>query len=143
MVRLKNLNTFKTKTEYHTIQIGYEFAKKLNKGDVILLNGEIGVGKTTFLNGVISFLGSKDKVLSSSFITMTIYKTKKLDLIHFDLYRLNGNIDYSMFMEYIDKGVIAVEWPYDNKFYVRFKPYVIDILFGNKNSRIIKIGKYE
>ena len=143
MAKLKILNTFKTETEEQTILKGYEFAKILKKGDLMLLNGEIGSGKTTFLNGVVTFLGSKKRVISSSFTVMSVYKTKKMDLIHFDLYRLNGNIDYFMFMEYLDKGIVAVEWPYNNKFYIRFLPYTVDISFGEKNSRIIRIGKYE
>jgi tRNA threonylcarbamoyladenosine biosynthesis protein TsaE len=143
MAKLKILNTFKTETEEQTILKGYEFAKILKKGDLILLNGEIGSGKTTFLNGVVTFLGSKKRVISSSFTVMSVYKTKKMDLIHFDLYRLNGNIDYFMFMEYLDKGIVAVEWSYNNKFYIRFLPYTVDISFGEKNSRIIRIGKYE
>ena len=143
MAKLKILNTFKTSSPTESISVAFDFAKNLKKSDVILLNGEIGSGKTTFLNGILRYFGSDETVVSSSFKILSVYKAKKFNLIHFDLYRLNGNIDYSMFMEYLYQEVVAVEWPYDNRFYIRFKPYTVDISFWGKNSRIIKIGKYE
>ena len=89
---------------------GVNFAKTLNGRDVVLLNGEMGAGKTVFAKGVAKGLGIDDEILSPTYAYMNDYYGK---LYHFDCYRLTsgaqaealGLCDYF----YAD-GVCLVEW---------------------------------
>lgn len=93
-----------------TESFGFEYAKTLKGGDVVLLKGEMGAGKTVFCKGIARGLGIKDEVLSPTYAYMNEYDGK---LYHFDCYRLKngaqaeelGLCDYF----YAD-GVCLVEW---------------------------------
>ena len=93
-----------------TEQFACEYAKTLKSGDVVILNGEMGAGKTVFAKGVARGLGIKEEVLSPTYAYMNDYGGK---LYHFDCYRLSsgaqaealGLTDYF----YAD-GVCLVEW---------------------------------
>ncbi|MBI5254662.1 tRNA (adenosine(37)-N6)-threonylcarbamoyltransferase complex ATPase subunit type 1 TsaE [Candidatus Falkowbacteria bacterium] len=85
-----------TKNAEQTIKFGEKFAKKLVGGEVVLLVGDLGSGKTTFMKGVARALGVKQIVNSPTFVIMKIYKTTpattyKLqaikNLVHIDAYR--------------------------------------------------------
>jgi tRNA threonylcarbamoyladenosine biosynthesis protein TsaE len=142
-VKYTTLNTFKTSSPDETIDVAKDFAKKLCAGDFILLNGDIGCGKTTFLRGILEYLGSKKRVISSSFVLMRIYETKSFNIVHLDLYRTSGEFNYLELLEYADdRTVVAIEWPYDVSKYIRFKPYVIDIKLLKNDERRIVIKKY-
>lgn len=93
-----------------TLALGAEFAQQLNKGDVVVIRGEMGAGKTVFCKGVAKGLGIEDEVLSPTYAYMNDYSGK---LYHFDCYRLKngaeaetlGLCDYF----YAD-GVCLIEW---------------------------------
>ncbi|MDE6613524.1 MAG: tRNA (adenosine(37)-N6)-threonylcarbamoyltransferase complex ATPase subunit type 1 TsaE [Clostridia bacterium] len=99
-----------SKSAGQTLKFGEEYAKTLNGGDVVLLNGGMGAGKTVFSKGVAKGLGIKDTVLSPTYAYMNDYGGK---LYHFDCYRLNcgeqaealGLCDYF----YAD-GICLIEW---------------------------------
>lgn len=92
------------------MKFGEEYAKTLSGGDVVLLGGEMGAGKTVFAKGVARGLGIDDEVLSPTYSYMNDYSGK---LYHFDCYRLDcgeqaealGLCDYF----YAD-GVCVIEW---------------------------------
>lgn len=143
-VRSKPLSIFESNSVKDTLNFASDFSKLLKQGDVILLLGEIGAGKTTFLNGLIKGLGSNKRVISSSFSLMAIYNTPKFELVHFDFYRIKGNYEISEIMEYVEsRKVIAIEWPYDIERYLIFLPYVIEIKIKDETKRKIKVVKYE
>ncbi|MBR6071233.1 MAG: tRNA (adenosine(37)-N6)-threonylcarbamoyltransferase complex ATPase subunit type 1 TsaE [Acholeplasmatales bacterium] len=100
-----------SKSPLETIEIGKRIGKVLNKGDVVLLDGDLSAGKTTLTKGIGEALGVK-KVINSP--TFTIVKDYKGDirLYHLDLYRLDGiNNDFDL-EEYIESdGVCVIEWP--------------------------------
>ncbi len=93
-----------------TINIGLEYAKTLKRGDIVLLKGDMGVGKTVFCKGVAKGLGVDDEILSPTYAYMNDYGGK---LYHYDCYRLKngaqaeglGLCDYF----YAD-GVCIIEW---------------------------------
>lgn len=101
---------FISKSPGDTLKFGEEYAKTLCAGDVVLLNGEMGAGKTVFAKGVAAGLGIGDEILSPTYAYMNDYYGK---LYHFDCYRLScgeqaeglGLTDYF----YAD-GVCLVEW---------------------------------
>lgn len=98
-------------------QMTFEFAKKigenLKRGDVLCLDGELGVGKTVFTKGVAAGLGIKDDVSSPTFTLIQEYYGGRLPLYHFDVYRIDGpwDMDDLGYDEYFyGEGVCLVEW---------------------------------
>ncbi|MDY0075251.1 MAG: tRNA (adenosine(37)-N6)-threonylcarbamoyltransferase complex ATPase subunit type 1 TsaE [Acholeplasmataceae bacterium] len=107
----------KTYSESETEALGYELGLLLKDEPkvVILLDGDLGSGKTTLTKGIARAIGIQDVVNSPTFTLMKKYKSKDRlkTLYHLDLYRLEGiGSDFDL-EEYIDgQGMIVVEWPY-------------------------------
>lgn len=91
-----------------TLQFGQEMAKKHPKG-VFALSGNLGAGKTTFVQGLALGLGIEESVTSPTFVYLQIYD----GLYHFDLYRMKSGDDFIKlgFNEYFNTGICAIEWP--------------------------------
>ena len=86
----------------------------LRPGGVVALNGALGAGKTTFVQGLGFALGLQRPVTSPTFTLSTEYQTPRFKLVHMDLYRLTGPDDVLTigYPEYLETGaVVAVEWP--------------------------------
>lgn len=127
-----------------TINLGKRLSKLLKKGDIILLFGEFGSGKTTFVKGIAEGLGvKKNKVNSPSFVLINEFKGR-LPLFHFDLYRLNNLQEiFSLgFEEYLfDDAVSVIEWAQRLK-PVSFDRYLkVHFKLKGGNKRLIKITK--
>lgn len=109
-----------------TYKIAEQVASNLKGGEVILLNGDLGAGKTTFTKGLAKALGVQDTVTSPTFTYVKEYDGR-LKLYHFDMYRV-GDADevYELGLEeyFYKGGVVVVEW---NKFDNIKNPIVIDI----------------
>lgn len=101
-----------TTSPEETLSFAEEIGKKLENGTVILYEGGLGSGKTTFTKGLAKGLGITETVTSPTFALVNEYYGR-LPLFHFDLYRINS-IDelYSIgFFDYLDReGIIAAEW---------------------------------
>lgn len=96
-----------------TARIAAEIATQLRAGDIILYEGDMGAGKTTFTKGLAAALGITDPVTSPTFALVNEYTEGRLPLFHFDLYRIDSYDDlYAIgFLDYLDRGgVIAAEW---------------------------------
>lgn len=103
-----------SKSAEETVKLGRSFAKKLKKGDVVALIGELGSGKTVFTKGIAKGLGVKNAryVNSPTFVIIKEHKGK-FPLYHFDLYRLDGHCDFDdmNYEEYFyGGGVTVIEW---------------------------------
>ncbi len=89
-----------------------ELGDILGPGDVVLLEGPIGVGKTRLVSAFVAALGSTDQVTSPTYTLMHVYETPSLPVLHLDAYRLSG------VAEYLDLGagdfahdsITMVEW---------------------------------
>lgn len=93
-----------------TMKIAEDFAKTLQKNDVVLLEGEMGAGKTVFAKGVAKGLGIEDNVVSPTYAYMNDYDGK---LYHYDCYRLScGEQAVNLGLtDYFDAGgVCLIEW---------------------------------
>jgi tRNA threonylcarbamoyladenosine biosynthesis protein TsaE len=104
--------TYVTKSPGETAAIGERVAESLEAGDVLLLRGELGSGKTCFTQGLARGLGVADAVKSSSFILLAEYHGR-LRLYHADLYRLTTVEEVADLAlgEQTADGVLVVEWP--------------------------------
>lgn len=102
---------FISQNEDDTIRFGLKISQLIKEGMVILLQGDLGVGKTTFTKGLASGLGIKRNITSPTFTIMKVYYGKHT-LYHIDAYRLEG-IDQDLgFEDYIyDDGITVIEWP--------------------------------
>ena len=110
-----------TKTREETIAAAEKFAAGLQGGDVVILTGELGAGKTTFTKGIALALGIKEPVTSPTFTIIKEYKGEKLALYHMDMYRLSGDITELGLEEYLGRkdGVCVVEWCATRDFHAR------------------------
>lgn len=104
----------RTHSPQETRLVGAELAKVLQPGDVILLLGDLGAGKSELTRGIARGLGIEGPIASPSFTIMNLYEDGRIPLCHFDWYRLNDSSElYEMGLdEYLGGDDVAViEWP--------------------------------
>ncbi len=124
-----------------------EFARTLKPRDVLCLYGELGSGKTTFVQGLAKGLGIKNRIISPTFIIARHYELKDFVFYHIDLYRTETKHDFlSIGLDEIledNSNIIAIEWA--EKLQEMLPKKRIDIKFKliNYNEREITIDKYE
>ena len=106
------MNYYLSKSEQDTILFAEEFAKKLNKGDIIVLSGDLGSGKTKFVQGIIKHFGLEDEISSPTFTIVNEYTTNTVNIYHFDVYRLESVDEFYAIGgdEYFEKGICIIEW---------------------------------
>ena len=103
-----------TRSEDDTADVARELAAALRAGDVILLSGNLGAGKTAFVRGLASGLGiDPEDVSSPTFTLVHEYRGGRLTLYHADLYRLERIATEDIGLEEmgVADGVLAIEWP--------------------------------
>lgn len=104
----------KTHSPMETRALGEKLARKLQPGDVLLLLGDLGAGKSELTRGIARGLGVTSTVASPSFTILNVYDEGRAPLYHFDWYRL-GSADelYEMGLdEYLGgDGIAVIEWP--------------------------------
>ena len=100
-----------TSSPAETEEAGARLGKRLREGDVVLLTGELGAGKTTFVRGVASGTGSKAPVASPTFQLIRIYPGR-VQLAHVDLYRVENSAELRDLGldELAENGAVVVEW---------------------------------
>ena len=121
------MNKIITNSPEETQQAGFDLAKALQDGDVILLYGDLGYGKTTFVQGLAKGLGVLQRIISPTFIIVRKYDIKMKNqksnlknketkrLYHIDLYRVKTVHDIEglgikeIFQD--SKAVVVIEWP--------------------------------
>lgn len=133
MIPIKNLDEME-----HFTKI---LMKHVGSKDVILLNGDLGAGKTTLTQFIGKYLGVKRNINSPTFNIIKSYKGKELKLHHMDCYRLEDSDEDLGFNEYFeDDAVTIIEW---SQFIQEFLPeeyLVINITTINENQRQINIA---
>lgn len=105
---------FVSRSAAETEALGAELAGQLAPGDVVLVSGEVGAGKTTLIRGACRALGASGPVTSPTFTIGQRYAGGPVPISHLDLYRLDGleGEDPALLEDYLDPGSIAfVEWP--------------------------------
>ncbi|HWT25795.1 MAG TPA: tRNA (adenosine(37)-N6)-threonylcarbamoyltransferase complex ATPase subunit type 1 TsaE [Solirubrobacteraceae bacterium] len=106
--------TLETQAPEDTERAGADVAATLEPGDVVLVSGDLGAGKTTFVRGALRSLGVDEAVTSPTFVVGVLYEGRRGPLAHLDLYRLAGldAEDPGLLEPYFGPDTITfVEWP--------------------------------
>jgi tRNA threonylcarbamoyladenosine biosynthesis protein TsaE len=110
-----SVSVVETNDPLETEALGAELAAGLREGDVVLIRGELGSGKTTFVRGAARALGVTDPITSPTFSIGHRYRAAQTTVSHLDLYRLADGLqaeDPGLLDDYLGPGRIAfVEWP--------------------------------
>ncbi len=140
------MKKYLTNSDSETIRLGEEFANKLTNGDVVMLSGDLGAGKTTFVQGIAKGLGIKDRILSPTFVLVRGHNvnSEKFDTLnHIDLYRIDEpqQIKKLGISEFIssENSVTIIEWAEKIKDFVPIKGYRINFVYFSENKREINI----
>ncbi|QYK52676.1 MAG: tRNA (adenosine(37)-N6)-threonylcarbamoyltransferase complex ATPase subunit type 1 TsaE [Fimbriimonadaceae bacterium] len=103
------MTEYSVSTEKEMRELGSELTRAWRVGDIVLLSGELGAGKTTLVRGVLEALNWEGAVRSPSFTLMQVYPTK-VPVLHADLYRLTGAAGIGL-EEYFEDHLCLIEWP--------------------------------
>lgn len=102
-----------TWSESETFELGRKMGEEARPGQIIALNGDLGVGKTIFAKGLAEGLGIREPISSPTFTIVQIYEEGRLPLYHFDVYRIGDpeEMDEIGYEDYFfGQGVSLVEW---------------------------------
>lgn len=127
-----------SKSEEDTMNIARTIAPLFNPGDLILLEGDLGLGKTHFVKGFAEGLSSKNTVTSPTFSLANFYKTERSDLLHIDLYRVSDIDEYNDLglSDYFPQSIVMIEWG------LKFADYMdehilVSFMLKENNERLI------
>ncbi len=130
-----------------TRNLGIALGQSLHAGSVILLEGDLGAGKTTLVQGIGQGLGIAESIVSPTFTIINEYTEGRLPLYHLDLYRLEAQEVAALNLETywegfeVIPGVVAIEWaermPYQPDSYLS-----IYLTYGNEGDRTAEITAY-
>jgi tRNA threonylcarbamoyladenosine biosynthesis protein TsaE len=135
----------KSKSQFETIKIATDFARLIEDGMIVCLNGELGAGKTFFVKQVLLHFDF-DRVNSPTFAIVNEYNGKK-KFYHFDFYRINKEselIDIGIDDYFKDKEAISfIEWANLFPNILPEKRIEINISFTDENTRLFNFIKYD
>ena len=133
-----------TKSEKETFAVAEKFADSLFVGDIVLLGGDLGAGKTVFSKGVVSKLSDgKLTAISPTFVIVNVYQSNPV-VYHFDLYRITdvSELDAIGAEEYFySDGISLVEWPSRIEGYFDKKTIKVYIKKVSDEERLIRIER--
>ena len=138
--------SIQTSSTAQTQALAQKLASQLKAGDVILLSGNLGTGKTTFTQGLAKTLQVKGSVTSPTFVIARLHKslTQGPDLLHVDAYRLNSlaQIQDLDLISDLSHAIVVVEWPRDMVNDLSDNPIKIQITAdkADENVRTIEIS---
>ena len=107
-----NQSIFISKSEDDTKKFAKNLASKLKPKDVVVLTGDLGSGKTKFVEGFLSYFGLENEISSPTFTIVNEYKNDKINIYHFDVYRLEDSTEFIEIggEEYFENGICLIEW---------------------------------
>ncbi|ALF55432.1 ATP-binding protein [Nostoc piscinale CENA21] len=123
-----------------TLNLGIKLGQTLTPGTVILLEGDLGAGKTTLVQGIGQGLGITESIVSPTFTLINEYTQGRIPLYHLDLYRLEPSEVAGLNLESywegieIEPGIVAIEWaermPYQPEHYL-----CVRLSYGDNGNR--------
>lgn len=104
--------TYISNNEQETINFAENFAENLRHGNIVVLTGELGCGKTKFVQGVLKHFGLEKEISSPTFTIVNEYIGKDINIYHFDVYRLADSDEFYAMGgdEYFSSGICLIEW---------------------------------
>ena len=114
MINSGSTQRYSTHSEQTTLVLGAELAQGFNGAELIFLSGDLGVGKTTLVRGMLRGLGFSGRVKSPSYGLLESYELDELTLHHLDLYRLGHPEElFDLGLEELldPRSVVLIEWP--------------------------------
>ncbi len=136
LVLLRNLE--------ETIQFAYNFSLSIKAKSIILIKGEIGAGKTSFVKGIAKGLQITENITSPTFALSHHYNSGKTPLIHMDLYRLENALSaQELFLEEEEEleqinGIMVIEWP-EMIINLVEDYWLVEIDYAEESGRVVKI----
>ena len=130
-------------SEKDTIELGKKIASQLQIGDIIILSGDLGSGKTKLTEGILTYFNLQDEISSPTFTIVNEYDTEKIKIFHFDVYRL-ADVDEFFAIggeEYFEKGASIIEWGEMIEDYIPQRYLKLEVSRDNvnENQRLINI----
>ncbi|GFI24098.1 tRNA threonylcarbamoyladenosine biosynthesis protein TsaE [Lachnospiraceae bacterium] len=107
------INYIETNSPEETFAVGKKLGQTAKPGEIYTLNGDLGVGKTVFTQGVAAGIGIKEHVNSPTFTIVQVYENGRLPFYHFDVYRIGDieEMDEIGFEDYFyGDGLCIIEW---------------------------------
>ncbi len=132
-----NLFSVTVTSPEQTARVAAALSGHLTPGDVVLVTGDLAAGKTTFVKGVVTALGSADLVTSPTFTLAQFYSTERGQLLHIDAYRLSGLPEFRDLGldEYIDESIVLIEW--GEKLLAEFSGYLAVDFAVDSDQRVV------
>lgn len=98
--------------EKETLDFGKTLASFLKKGDIVVLTGDLGSGKTKLTEGILTYYGLEDEISSPTFTIVNEYIKDDTKIFHFDVYRLEDSSEFYAIggEEYFENGICIIEW---------------------------------
>ena len=133
-------------SENETKELAKKIAKNLKPGDIIVLTGELGSGKTKFTEGFLSYFNLENELSSPTFNIVNEYDTPNFPIYHFDVYRLEDIDEFYAIggEEYFSSGICIIEW--GEKIEEALPPSYLKISFSrnyeNESIRNIRIENF-
>ena len=106
------MENYVSNSELETKEIAKKLASKLHVGDVVVLSGDLGAGKTKFTEGFLSFWNLENEISSPTFTIVNEHTSGDVNIYHFDVYRLSDVDEFYAIggQEYFEKGICIIEW---------------------------------
>ncbi|MDR1406447.1 MAG: tRNA (adenosine(37)-N6)-threonylcarbamoyltransferase complex ATPase subunit type 1 TsaE [Tannerella sp.] len=130
-------------SEAETKEIAKKTAQLLRSGDIIVLDGDLGAGKTHFVKGFAEGFHCGDPVTSPTFSIANFYRTDVSNILHIDLYRISTIDEFNDLglVDYYSQSIVIIEW--GKKFAVYFEEYLlISFKINDDNTRILTFAGY-
>lgn len=98
--------------ETETMNLAKNLARISNKTDTIVLTGDLGSGKTKFVEGFLTYFGLENEISSPTFTIVNEYSKNDISIYHFDVYRLEDSSEFYEIggEEYFENGICLIEW---------------------------------
>lgn len=104
--------TFTSNSEQDTIHFASKLASHLQPGNIVVLSGDLGSGKTKFTQGILTYFGLENEISSPTFTIVNEYHANEINLYHFDVYRLSSSEEFYAIggEQYLENGICIIEW---------------------------------
>ncbi len=135
-----------TENSHQTERLGEMLGAWLLPGDIVLLHGDLGAGKTTLTKGIARALGVTDTVSSPSFALVNEYALPLFRLFHLDLYRLNDPADLESIgfaeLTSTEDGIAIVEWPERAGARLPDRYLLVEIAYAAAGCRTVRVSGF-